>query len=95
MPDDERMAPYWALAEQLDLPVGIHIGPGPPGAPHLGFDGYRARLHSALSLEPVLARHPKLRVYIMNAGFPMIDDLLARFLWLSEEEIARHHAMRP
>jgi predicted TIM-barrel fold metal-dependent hydrolase len=76
-PDDPRMEPYWALAEELDIPVGIHIGPGPPGTPYLGFGGYRASLHSALTLEPVLARHPRLRVYIMHAGFPMIDDLLA------------------
>ena len=76
-PDDERMEPYWALAEELDIPVGIHIGPGPPGVHYLGARGYRARLHSALTLEPVLVKYPKLRVYIMHAGFPMIDDLLA------------------
>jgi predicted TIM-barrel fold metal-dependent hydrolase len=76
-PDDPSMAPYWALAEELDLPVGIHIGPGPPGVRYLGSEGYRAQLHSALSLEPILVRHPRLRVYIMHAGFPMLDDLLA------------------
>lgn len=27
-PDDPRMEPYWALAEELDVPVGIHVGPG-------------------------------------------------------------------
>jgi uncharacterized protein len=71
------MESYWALAEELDIPVGIHIGPGPPGVHYLWADGYRAHLHSALTLEPVLVRHPKLRVYIMHAGFPMINDLLA------------------
>jgi predicted TIM-barrel fold metal-dependent hydrolase len=76
-PDDERMEPYWALAEELDIPVGIHIGPGPPGVRYLNSPGYRARLHSPLTLEEVLVKHPKLRVYIMHAGFPMIDDLLA------------------
>ncbi|HEX6250002.1 MAG TPA: amidohydrolase family protein [Gemmatimonadaceae bacterium] len=76
-PDDERMEPYWTLAEQLDVPVGIHIGPGPPGVIYLGAAGYRARLHSALSLEDVLARHPRLRIYIMHAGYPMLDDLVA------------------
>lgn len=76
-PDDERMEPYWALAEELDLPVGIHIGPGPPGVHHLGAKGYRASLHSALTLEPVLVRHPKLRVYVMHAGYPLLDDMLA------------------
>ena len=77
LPDDPRMEPYWALAEELDMPVGIHIGTGPPGAIYLGAAGYRARLHSALAIEEVLVKHPKLRVYIMHAGYPMIDDLLA------------------
>jgi uncharacterized protein len=76
-PDDPRMEPYWALAETLDIPAGIHIGPGPPGVGYLGATGYRARLHSALTLEEVLAKHPRLRVYIMHAGYPMLDDLLA------------------
>ena len=79
-PDDERLAEYWALAEELDIPVGIHIGPGPPGAAYLGFQGYRARLHSPLTLEEVLVRHPRLRVYVMHAGYPMLDDMLAVLL---------------
>jgi uncharacterized protein len=76
-PDDPRMEPYWSLAEELDIPVGIHIGTGPPGVVYLGAGKYRARLHSALTVEEVVARHPKLRLYIMHAGYPMIDDLLA------------------
>jgi predicted TIM-barrel fold metal-dependent hydrolase len=76
-PDDPRMEPYWALAEELDMPVGIHIGTGPPGAIYLGAASYRARMHSALTIEDVIVKHPKLRVYIMHAGYPMIDDLLA------------------
>ena len=76
-PDDERMEPYWALAEELDIPVGIHVGTGPPGVIYLGSEGYRARLHSPLTMEEVLVRHPRLRVYLMHAGYPMLDDLLA------------------
>ena len=78
-PDDARFAPYLALAEELDLPVGIHIGTGPPGAPHLfgPFRNYRGRLHSPLSLEDPLVRHPRLRVYVMHAGWPMLDDTIA------------------
>lgn len=77
LPDDPRMEPYWALAEELDMPVGIHTGPGPPGVIYLGSAGYRAHMHSALTIEPVLVKHPKLRVYLMHAGYPMLDDLLA------------------
>ena len=78
-PDDSFLSPYWALAEELDIPVGIHIGPGPIGAPYLGFGKYRGRLHSPLKLEEVLFKYPKLRVYIMHAAWPMIDELLALF----------------
>jgi uncharacterized protein len=77
LPDDPRMEPYWALAEELDMPVGIHIGPGPPSVIYMGAVAYRARMHSALTIEEVLVKHPKLRVYIMHAGYPMLDDLLA------------------
>jgi predicted TIM-barrel fold metal-dependent hydrolase len=79
-PSDPSFEPYLALAEELDVPVGIHIGTGPPGAPYLGFTGYRARLHSPLILEDVLIQHPDLRLYVMHAGWPMLDDLLA-LLW--------------
>jgi uncharacterized protein len=77
LPNDPKMAPYWAMAEELDLPVAIHIGTGPPGATYLGYPNYRAHMHSALTMEEVLIRHPKLRVQIMHAGYPLLDDLLA------------------
>jgi predicted TIM-barrel fold metal-dependent hydrolase len=76
-PDDVRLEPYWELAESLDIPVGIHIGAGAPGDPYSGSPGYRARNSSALGLEEVLVRHPRLRVYIMHAGYPLIADLRA------------------
>jgi predicted TIM-barrel fold metal-dependent hydrolase len=75
-PDDARLEPYWAMAEELDIPVQLHVGTGPPGVIYLDSPEYRARLHSALTVEPVLARHPRLRAYLAHAGYPMIDDLL-------------------
>jgi predicted TIM-barrel fold metal-dependent hydrolase len=79
-PGDPAFEPYLALAEEMDIPVGIHMGPGPPGAPYLGRSSYLARLSSPLLLEDVLVRHPRLRIYVMHAGWPMLDDLLA-LMW--------------
>lgn len=76
-PADPRLEPYWALAEARGIPVGLHLGPGGPGDAHAGSPLYRARGSSALGLEEVLVRHPRLRLYIMHAGYPLIDDLLA------------------
>jgi len=28
-PDDPKSEPYFALAEKLDIPVGVHMGLGP------------------------------------------------------------------
>lgn len=73
---DPRMDPYFALAEELDVPVGIHMGPGPPGAPYVMAPNYRMRLSSLLLLEDVLVRHPKLRLWAMHAGWPLADDTI-------------------
>ena len=72
---DSALEPLYALAEENDIPVGIHMGPGPSG---IAFNTkYRSRLSSPLLLEEALVRHPKLRVYVMHAGWPMLDDMVA------------------
>lgn len=76
-PDDERMEPYWALAEELDIPVAIHMGEGLPGATFLVAPKYRARLTSPFLLEEVLMRHPRLRIYVMHYASPLIDEMIA------------------
>lgn len=75
-PASRQLEQYWALAEELDIPVGIHMGLGPPGAAYVGFPNYRMRLSNPLLLEDVLVRHPKLRVYICHAGWPFLSELL-------------------
>ncbi len=75
-PDDARMDFLWEFAAQANVPVGIHLGVGPPGAPFVS-TGFRARLHSPLALEEVLIKHPNLRIVIMHAAWPMIDELKA------------------
>lgn len=76
-PDDPRLEPYFALAEELDIPVGIHMGPGPPGTAYFATPNYRVSAGDPQRLESVLVRHPKLRIYAMHAGWPMGDAMIA------------------
>ena len=75
-PDSPRLEPYYALAEELDIPVAIHIGPGPPGVPYFASPKYRMAMSNPLALEDVLLRHPKMRLYVMHAGWPMGDEMV-------------------
>jgi len=76
-PNDPRMKPYWALAEELDIPVGIHMGPGAPGTTYFATPAYRASLSDPLQLEEILVAHPKLRVFVIHAGYPFKERMLA------------------
>jgi uncharacterized protein len=79
-PADPTFERYFALAEELDIPVGIHLGEGPPGAAYTFSPKYRARLTSPFLLEDVLVRHPRLRVYVMHYGSPLVDEMIAMLL---------------
>ena len=81
-PTDERMAPYWALAEELDIPVGVHINRGPPPNTPSRPDGccpdFNADLGDPALLRPVLEKHPNLKIWLQHAGFPampMFDNV--------------------
>lgn len=76
-PDHPSLEPFYAMAERLDVPVGIHMGYGAPGGPYWVYPKYRASLGNPLLLEELLTRHPKLRVYVMHAGMPMTDEMIA------------------
>ena len=70
-PADSRLAPYWALAEEFDVPVGIHMGPAAPGS------GIPMMFGDPLVLEDVLLRHKRLRVFVMHAGWPRLESMTA------------------
>ena len=75
---DPRYEPYLALAEELDVPVAVHTGTGPPG---ISYDpccrGFRVSLGNPALLEEALNRHPKLRVSIMHGGWPYLQETIA------------------
>jgi predicted TIM-barrel fold metal-dependent hydrolase len=76
-PDDPLLGPYLALAAELDVPVAIHSGLGAPNTPFECCPEFRASLGNPLLLESVLIRHPGLRVNLMHAGYPYLDQTIA------------------
>ncbi len=79
--DDPSLEPYFALAQELDIPVGFHVL---PGGPNYGFHlmpqmlgGMRAYNANPLQLEGVLVKFPELRLYIMHGGWPYVEDIKA------------------
>jgi len=75
-PSDPSVDQYFALAEELDIPVAIHMGTGGSGRANITTPKFRGSMGNPLLLEELLARHPKLRVQVMHAGYPMIDNML-------------------
>jgi uncharacterized protein len=73
-PEDERLEPYFALAEDLDIPIAFHMLSFQ--TPYM-FPQNRAKLNNPLLLEKMLIRHPKLRVYVMHSGWPMLNEMIA------------------
>ena len=82
-PGDPRLEPYWQLAEEFDIPVGIHMGPGPPGAAYdsspspFKSPNFRMAASDPLLLEDVLLKHKRLRLFVMHAGWPRLGSMLA------------------
>jgi predicted TIM-barrel fold metal-dependent hydrolase len=75
-PSDPSVDAYFALAEELDVPVAIHMGTGGSGRANVTMPKFRGSMGDPLLLEELLARHPRLRVQVMHAGYPMIDNML-------------------
>lgn len=80
-PSDSQLDPYFALAEEMDIPVGIHTGTSAPrtafGHPAGGASPkFRLRYGNPLLLEDLLVEHPNLRVFMMHAGEPWLTETL-------------------
>ena len=96
-PNDPRIEPYYALAEELDVPVAIHTGPGPSAR----VPEANRPLGNPLLIAPVLDRHPRMRLYLMHGvsrytpeaielmrRYPTAYADLARQTWGSDRDTA-------
>ena len=74
---DSSMAAYLELAERLDVPVALHTGLGDAGSPYGCCPGFRVQLGKPGLVEEVLVRYPRLRIYLMHAGYPFLEETKA------------------
>jgi predicted TIM-barrel fold metal-dependent hydrolase len=75
--NDSLFDPYLTLAEELDIPVGVHTGLGPEGTPYTCCPKFRVTYGNPVLLEEVLVKHPKLRLYMMHGGWPYLEETKA------------------
>ena len=79
--DHPSQDPYFAVAEELNVPVGFHIFPGGPNSgihlmPEM-LGGMRVYNANPVQIEDVLIKYPNLRLYIMHGGWPYTDEVKA------------------
>ena len=102
--DHPDLAPFYAAAEDLDMPLGIHGAPGihlpPLGAER--FDNY-LQVHvvsfpfdmmvatTALVLGGVLERHPRLRVALLESGVGWVPYFFDRL----DEHVEKRGRLTP
>jgi predicted TIM-barrel fold metal-dependent hydrolase len=71
-PNDPQLGKFYGLAEELDVPLLIHCG-GLAGENKL----FNISDGNPLRLEEVLKKFPTLRIYIENASYPYIHEIIA------------------
>ena len=80
--DDPRMDPYYELAQRLGIVVAFHTHAAPPLTADRCCPDFRIAHGDPMSIENVLVKYPKLKVYIMHANplvYPAVLDLLVQY----------------
>ena len=69
--NDPALDPFFTLAEEFDAPVLIHCA-GAGGGLH-----FPIAKGNPLLVSEVIKKHPKLRIYIENAGWPFLEEIIS------------------
>lgn len=82
-PGDSKLEQYWALAAELNIPVGVHSWSGPPPGRSIRKDpnccpNYNGDIGNPKHLRVVLDRHPNLKIWLQHVGS---DGNFAPELW--------------
>lgn len=72
-PHDPRLEPYWKIAAEFNVPVGIHSDTGPPrpGRAEVLKDIHAGEYSNPDLLRPILKKYPDLKLNLMhfNGGY--------------------------
>jgi hypothetical protein len=74
---DSVFEPYLAICERLGIPVGLHTGEAAPNTAYTCCPGFTIAAGKPLLIEPVLKKHPHLKLQLMHMGFPFLEDTKA------------------
>ena len=76
--DSPQLAPYWELSAAAQVPVAAFTGLAPAGTSTRPCCArYRATAARLQDVEEVIVRHPTLRMYLMQAGWPYRAETVA------------------
>ena len=76
-PNSPKLEPYYELANELDIPILIHIALSAPNITNSGWgSNYRSSLSNPFLLEETLNRYPNLRFCVAHAGYPMLESMI-------------------
>lgn len=76
-PTDERLAPYWKVAAEFNLPIGVHSDSGPPVEKYKAENpNYNPDYANPELLNPILEKYPHLKIYLMHYGNKYSDQAI-------------------
>lgn len=65
---DPSFDAYMSICERYDIPVAVHTGGSEPNITYGCCPNFRLRYGDPFTVEDVIAKYPKLRIYLMHAG---------------------------
>ncbi len=68
-PDDPKVEPTWAKAEELGIPVLLHVGQT--------FAGGYVKYAQPVNVDAVAADHPDLVIMLAHFGFPRTEEVIS------------------
>ena len=75
---DTLMIPYINICSRYGIPIALHTGLGDTGTPYQKCcPNFRTHLGNPQAIEEILVKYPDLKIQLMHAGWPYIEETKA------------------